>query len=259
MLLEHITPLILTFNEAPNLERCLERLRWARRVVVLDSGSTDETAALAANFPTVEFLVRTFDEHSAQWNHGLDAVATDWVLALDADYVLGLGFEKELAALPMAPEVHAYAACFRYLIGGTPLRASLYPPRHVLFRRGRCSYVQDGHTQLLQVEGRAGILATKIDHDDRKPLGRWLISQDKYAVLEAAKLLAPKGGAVLRLQDRIRRLMVIAPWLTLIYTLLVRRTLLDGWPGIYYALQRTLAELVLSLRLMEARLLKSPK
>lgn len=257
MLLERITPVILTWNEGPNLRRCLERLRWAHDVVVLDSGSTDTTAQIAAEFPNARLIVRAFDDHTSQWNAGLDAANTDWVLALDADYVLGGGFEEKLAAIPEDTDCDAFFASFRYVIAGKALRSCLYPPRAVLFHRNRCRYRPDGHTQLLHIPGKSGALRASIDHDDRKPLSRWFSSQDKYAQLEAAKLLS-LDPSQLHLQDRIRRTMVLGPLLVFVYTLLVRGTILDGWRGWYYTLQRTLAEMMLSLRLIEQRLEKRP-
>jgi hypothetical protein len=65
------------------------------------------------------------------------------VLSLDCDYVLCPGFEDELARLYEATPSDAFYASFRYLIFGKPLRACLYPPRAVLFRRDRCRYVPD--------------------------------------------------------------------------------------------------------------------
>lgn len=251
MKLDDITPLILTYNEAPNLARTLARLTWAREVVVLDSASTDATREIATAFPNVRFEVRTFDDHTTQWNHGLDLCHTEWVLALDADYVLGAGFEDELAGLNATAD--AYDAGFRYLVFGTALRASLYPPRAVLLAKSRCRYVQDGHTQLLHVPGMLGHLETKIGHDDRKPLTRWLSSQDKYALLEADKL-ATADPAKLRLQDKLRLTCWAAVPASLIYTLLVKGTLWDGWRGWYYALQRMLAEMLLALRLIERKM-----
>ncbi len=251
MMLTDITPLVLTWNEAPNLARTLARLTWAREVVVLDSGSTDATREIAAQFPNVRFEVRSFDDHTTQWNHGVDATSTSWVLALDADYVLGEGFEKELAALDGAAD--AYDAGFRYLIFGQALRGSLYPPRAVLFQKGRCRYVRDGHTQLLKVPGVLGHLTGKIDHDDRKPLTRWLASQDKYALLEAEKLSAA-DRSTLRMQDKLRLTCWAAVPASLIYTLLVKGTIWDGWRGWYYALQRVIAEMLLALRLIERKL-----
>ena len=249
--LDDITPLILTWNEAPNLERTLARLGWAREVVIVDSGSTDETRAIAARHPAARVLERAFDDHTRQWNFGLDAVTTPWVLALDADYVLGEGFEAEVAAREEA--VDAYEAAFRYCVFGRPLRGSLYPPRALLFRRECCRYVQDGHTQRLQVNGALGRLQTRVDHDDRKPLSRWLVAQDRYAVLEVDKLLVA-DPANLNLPDRLRRTGWAALPAVLVHTLLVKGVLLDGWRGGYYALQRLLAETLLALRLLERRL-----
>ena len=249
--LQDITPLVLTFNEAPNLERTLKRLQWATEIVVLDSGSTDATQQIATSFPNVRLETRAFDDHTTQWNHGVTLVATAWVLALDADYVLGTGFEEELSGLP--GDADAYDAAFRYLVFGKALRASLYPPRAVLFQKSRCTYVEDGHTQALHVPGMLGHLQTRIDHDDRKPLTRWLSSQDKYALLEAQKLSAT-DPTKLRLQDKLRLTMWMAIPASLIYTLLIKGTLWDGWRGWHYALQRLLAEMLLALRLIEKRL-----
>jgi len=248
-----ITPLILTCNEEPNLARCLARLGWAGEIVVVDSLSTDGTKALGTGHPNVRWHERPFDHHTAQWNFGLDQVRTEWVLSLDADYVLSDGFEAELAALAPAAGLAAYAVSFRYCINGRPLRGTLYPPRLALFRRSSCRYVQDGHTQLLRADGPTGALRTHILHDDRKPLSRWLTSQDRYAKLEAEKFTSTPTSA-LGLNDRIRKTIVLGPPVVLLYTLFVRGVILDGWAGWYYAFQRALAETLLSLRLIEAKL-----
>lgn len=251
--LSAITPLVLTYNEEANFARCLARLAWAREVVVVDSRSTDGTKATAGRHGNVRFLERPFDNHTAQWNFGVDQVVTDWVLALDADYILEAGFEQELAALQPAAEHAAFAASFRYCINGRPLRGTLYPPRLVLFRRAKCRYEQDGHTQLLRAGGSTAALRTRILHDDRKPLSHWVWSQDRYAKLEAEKLAAvPPAG--LSLNDRIRKTIVLGPPAVLFYTLFVRGVILDGWAGWYYAFQRALAETLLSLRLLETKL-----
>ncbi len=253
MTLKDITPLVLTYNEAPNIARCLERLRWAQSVVVVDSLSTDETQELVQGFVNVKLMERKFDNHTAQWNFGADVVQTPWVLSLDADYILTDEFISELGALSPDDDVDAFFVPFRYCIAGKPLRACLYPPRAALFRKARCRYVADGHTQLLQVPGKSLPMNSPIDHDDRKPLSRWLISQDKYAILEAEKLLSADASK-LRMQDKLRLKMILAPVITLLYTLLARRVILDGWRGWYYAFQRMVAEIFLSLRLLEKKL-----
>jgi len=250
-----ITPLVLTWNEEPNLARCLAGLAWADRIIVVDSGSSDVTLAICGEFPNVEVVVRPFDNHTAQWNHGLDLVGTAWVLSLDADYIVPDSFVRELADLPDAPDLAAYYARFRYLVHGRPLRGTLYPPRAILFDRERCRYVADGHTQLLHVDGESAHLMTRVDHDDRKPLSRWFDSQIKYARLEAEKLESDPHTA--GLPDRLRKMIWPAAPAAFFYTLFVKGVILDGWPGLFYALQRTFAELVLSLVILEKRVLRS--
>ena len=252
-MLMQITPVVLSFNEAQNIERTLSGLYWASRIVVLDSFSTDNTAAICSKYSQVDFIQRKFDNHPSQWNFGLAQAKTEWVLTLDADYFLPNAFVQELREWTPADGVNAYFACFRYCVHSRPLRASLYPPRPVLFRPDCCRYVSDGHTQKLEIEGSTGKLAQFIHHDDRKPLSQWMWAQDRYAALEVEKLLAQSREG-LAFQDRIRRMTVLAPPLVFFYTLFGKGLILDGRPGWFYAYQRTLVELLILLRLLEARL-----
>jgi len=249
----NITPLVLTYNEQPNLARCLARLAWAREVVLVDSFSTDQTIEIARRFPAVRVVQRKFDSFAAQCNFGLSLVDTEWVLSLDADYLLSSELSDELRALVPPEEVAGYSAEFCYCINGKSLRATLYPARTVLYRRQLASYTDDGHAHRVQVLGKVQPLRGRILHDDRKPLSRWLTSQDRYAKLEADKLTRTPASA-LGLNDRIRKTIILGPPVVLLYTLFVRGVILDGWAGWYYAFQRALAETLLSLRLIEAKL-----
>jgi glycosyltransferase involved in cell wall biosynthesis len=248
-----ITPVVLTFNEAPNLGRTLDALSWAQDVVVLDSGSTDETLNIARRFPNVRVVRRVFDDFASQFSAGAEACRTSWVLALDADHVLSPELVNELKTWQPTEGVSAYFGRFLYCVEGRPLRASLYPPRIVLFRQAQCRYLQDGHHQILVYPGVAGWLRGPLFHDDRKPLGRWLADQDRYARMEAEKLSSAAPQA-LSWPDRLRRHIVMAPPLVFLGTLLGKGLIFDGWRGWFYACQRTISELLLSLRLAQARL-----
>jgi len=254
-MLSEITPLILTLNEAPNIERLLASLAWAREVVVLDSFSTDATEAIARSYPNVTFVRRAFDTFAEQCNAGLDRIRSEWVLSLDADYLLTDELRDEIARLDGAADVSAYVARFRYCIGGRPLRGSLYPPRPILFRKSRARYVQDGHAHRLVVDGPTQLLHGHALHDDRKPLSRFLESQRHYARQEARKLIE-QSPEPLSLADRLRRAIWPAAPAAFFYTLVVKGCLFDGWPGWCYALQRTYAELLLSLELLDRRIMQ---
>lgn len=253
--LQQVTPVVLTFNEAPNIGRSLERLRCFDEVLVVDSGSTDETLEIVASFANTRVVTRPFDSFAGQWNFALreGGIQTEWALAMDADYILTDEFLAELSALAPSDNTVAYRLAFDYCIFGRKLSATLYPPIIALHRHKQVHYIQDGHCMRAQVVGTVGQLQSRVQHDDRKPLSRWLASQAKYADQEAALLLS-KPASELRIQDRLRRLMVITPWLVPLYCMTVGRGALDGWAGIYYALQRGVAEAVLALKLLEARL-----
>ena len=100
-MLDRITPLILTFNGVPNIARTLEQLRWARDIVVIDSFSDDETLEIVSRYPQARVLQRKFDSFAAQCNFGLreTGIESEWVLSLDADYVLTPELIEELASL----------------------------------------------------------------------------------------------------------------------------------------------------------------
>src|ERR1041384_386635 len=98
-----VTVLILTFNEAPNIGRALERLSWAKEILIIDSGSTDGTLISAqAAHPNVKVVTRPFDSFAGQCNFGLERITTEWVLSMDADYILSPEFISELARLDPA-------------------------------------------------------------------------------------------------------------------------------------------------------------
>lgn len=251
-MLDSITPLILTYNEAPNIARTLEQLRWAGDIVVVDSFSDDETLEIISQFPQVRVFQRTFDSFAGQCNFGLSetGIQTDWVLNLDADYELTPEIVSEIQRLNPNPDTVGYRAAFTYCVYGRRLRSGIYPPVTVLFRRVGSHFREDGHAHRVVLEGRVEDLRAPILHDDRKSLARWLEAQSRYTKLEAHKLLMSSAHD-LSWTDRVRRWRVVAPAAMLVYCLVLRGGVLDGWAGFYYAFQRALAELMLSLYLID--------
>jgi glycosyltransferase involved in cell wall biosynthesis len=253
--LQDITPLILTYNEGPNIGRTLDQLIWAREVVVVDSFSTDDTLDLVRQRPNTRIVQRRFDNFAAQWTFGLTdaAIRTPWVLALDADYVLGPGMLAELTGLRPDAGVSGYRVRFRYCIDGHPLRGTLYPAATVLFRRDAAHFEQDGHAYRLIVDaGTIETLSSRIFHDDRKSLARWLTSQARYAEEEVDKLRSTSWSK-LSWPDRVRKVPFLAAPLVAAHCLISKGCALDGRAGYTYAGQRAIAELIISLKLLDRR------
>src|SRR5215471_4709444 len=160
-MIDDITPLVITYNEAANIGRTLDRLTWARRIVVIDSGSTDKTLEIVRGYTGVEIIQRPFDDFATQCNFGLARVKTRWVLSLDADYHLSEALAAEISAL-REDDVAGYSAAFVYRMYGRPLHGSLYPPRVVLYRKDGAAYRNEGHAHRVVIAGRAATLRGKI-------------------------------------------------------------------------------------------------
>lgn len=251
--IDEVTPLLITYNEIENIGSTLAKLGWARSIVVIDSGSTDGTLDVLAKDPRIKVHHRLFDSFAEQCNFGLSLVAGEWVLSMDADYELSDELVAELGRLAPTDQQIGYRARFVYRIYGRPLRGTLYPPRTVLYRTRRGRYENEGHGHRVRLAGSVSTLNGVIYHDDRKPLGRWFMSQLTYAAHEAAHLLKAPAAELSRI-DRIRRMGWPAPFLVVFYVLFVKRALLDGRAGWFYAFQRLLAEVLLALELLDRRL-----
>lgn len=250
---DQITALILTFNEEDNIGRTLAALGWVPRILVVDSGSSDETLSIVAHFPQAKVITRAFDSFATQCNFGLSQVASPWVLSLDADYEVSESFAREITMLAPPKDVSGFRASFIYRVYGRELRSSLYPPRTVLYRKDRAKYRDVGHAHRVEIAGSIAPLRSRIYLDDRKPLSRWFASQQRYAQTEACYLLrAPHAD--LDWADRVRLLGWPAPILVFFYTLIVKRCALDGWAGWLYVLQRTVAEAMIAIKLTDRRL-----
>lgn len=252
-MLNKITPLIITYDEGPNIGRTLAKLTWAHRIVLVDSGSSDETLSIVRKHENVDIFHREFDDFARQCNFGLARVQSEWVLSLDADYELSDELIGEIRRLQPLDAVCGYRVQFTYRIYGKPLRGSLYPARTVLYRPTKGVYRNEGHGHRVFVDGPIRKLEGVIYHDDRKSLARWVSSQKRYAEKEA-NYLDNAGQNSLNRGDRIRRMAWPAPILIFFYTLVVKGCILDGWAGWYYALQRVLAEILIALEIVDRKL-----
>ena len=221
--------------------------------MIIDSGSTDLTLEIIGQHPQAVVIRRDFDSAAAQCNFGLTHIDSEWVLSLDADYVLSDGLISEIGSLRPTDNISGFLASFIYRIFGHSLRASVYPKRAVLYRKSSAIYVDEGHTQRVRIQGDLLVLEHPIYHDDRKPIARWFRSQARYGSLEAAHLLSRDVSTLSRI-DRVRLLIVPAPVLMFFYVLFIKRCLLDGWSGWYYTFQRVCAETMLSIELLDRRL-----
>jgi glycosyltransferase involved in cell wall biosynthesis len=251
-MLETITPVVLTCNEEPNIGRTLDALRWARTVVVLDSGSTDKTKEIVGGYENVQWFERAFDNHQAQWDYAIrqTGIDTEYVLALDADMEVSPAFRDELVETFLPGNFAGGEVPFIYSYYGRHLVGSLYPNQIRVFRVQDVVVTQVDHTQHFAVTGAVYKFRNRVIHDDRKPLERWVAAQLSYQVLNDEAI---GNGGSSRLKYSLRRTGLVPPMVGLLAYLRSGGPF-GGAASARYAYERMVCESLLAIRLMNRRL-----
>ena len=246
-----ISVLVLTFNEAENLPRCLASVSWADDVLVVDSFSTDETVTVARAHGA-RVVQRAFDDFAGQRNFGTEhgELRHGWVLHLDADEVVPPELRDELVDILATAGRPAYRVASKMMFQGRWLRhAGMYPAYQVRFgRRDRLRFKQVGHGQREDLPAdEVGTLRHALEHYSfSKGLEAWFAKHNRYSSDEAAEALRqeePLDWMGLVARDRTRRRRALKrlasqlpfrPTLRFLYMYVLRRGMLDGKAGLTY-------------------------
>jgi len=248
--LDQVTPVILTLNEEDNIGRTLLSLSWARRVVVVDSGSSDQTKRVANAFKNVEWHMRDFDSHALQWKFAIHqtGISSKYILALDADMQTTDQFVREVKARFLPSKLAAGSLRFQHWVLGQPMSRTLIPPQLRIFRRDLVSIEQRGHTQEFLVPPPLYRFDSAVIHDDQKTLERWVNSQVAYSRLEYERLA---GLTQWSLKDRLRRL-ALMPLAAAAVAYIFGGGPLRGSSSLCYALERLTYESLLAMRVLRS-------
>jgi glycosyltransferase involved in cell wall biosynthesis len=225
-----ISATIITYNEQDNLPRALGSLACCDEVVIVDSGSTDQTIELARR-AGARVVERPWPGYAQQKNFAARQAANDWILALDADETLSEDLQQELRALKQqGSRFDAYSCPRLAQYRGKWIRHSgWYPDRKVRFYdRRKARWVGDYVHESVRVEGSLGALQGNLLHYTCPTLSRHIASVNRYTTL-AAQEMAALGGTV-----SLARLLAAPPW-AFVRSYLLQRGFLDGREGFLIA------------------------
>lgn len=270
----NVSILILTHNEAANLPACLDALTWCDDILVIDSGSTDDTVEIARQ-RGARILTRPFDDFAGQRNFGLEVgnFRHDWVLHLDADEIVTDAFLAALRALPDTEALDAWRVPFKTIFFGKWLEhAGMWPTYQVrLGHAQRLRFIQVGHGQREDLPpDRVGEFPEALLHYSfSHGLRRWLDKHVRYAADEAAVIAdEPRQPGALKAMlfggdgtTRRRGAKALAAGLPLfarpparfLYVYFLRRGFIDGGPGFVYAVMLSVYEAMIALLVYESR------
>ncbi len=223
-----LSVVLITKNAAHQLPACFASVPFAAEVLVVDSGSTDDTVAVAQAHGA-RILHQDWLGFGPQKQFAVEQAAHDWVLCLDADERVSPALADAIRQVLSAPQHQAYrfARCNRFM--GRYLRhGEGYPDWSLrLFHRGHARWSPDAVHEYVIADAPVGQLTGDLLHDSAEDLSDYLTKQNRYTTLQAAQLAA-RGKPV-----GIGKL-VLSPLLRFIKMYLLRRGLLDGVPGLVH-------------------------
>jgi glycosyltransferase involved in cell wall biosynthesis len=225
--MNRLSVVIITRNEETNLPRCLESVRFADEIVVVDSQSTDRTVEIAGQFNARVFTIDWAGFGRAK-QYAVDQAGGDWVLSIDADEQLSPGLAVEIQEIVRSQ--HAQSAYemprLTNFLGRWIRHCGWYPDRVVrLFRRREGRFTDVTVHESIQVTGAIGRCQHDLYHYSYPTLEVYFEKFNRYTT-EGAKQAADRGERA-RLTD-----LTIRPFVAFIKHYISRAGFLDGIEGL---------------------------
>lgn len=222
---------IITLNEEANLARTLASLTFADEVIILDAGSTDRTAAIAAEHGA-HFFVEQWKGFGAQKNAALGKCTGEWVLSLDADEEVSPQLSASIRTTLDGKLAHAayFVARRNLFLGRWMKHGGYYPDRKLrLIRRNSAAFEERAVHETLRFTGSTGTLEGDLIHHAYPTLELYLEHMERYSTLAAMQYLKKNSTASF---PKFLNGVVLNPLATFFYNYILRLGLLDGREGL---------------------------
>ena len=196
-----LSVIIITKNEADNIRACLESVKWADEVIVVDSGSSDDTVNICKALGARVHVTSDWPGFGIQKNRALSYATGEWVLSLDADERVTPELRSEIESTVSDPHGHAGFRIPRLSsFCGRHMRHSGWYPDFVtrLFLRGAARFSDDLVHESVIVNGKVGELRQPLLHETFHDLEELLAKMNHYSTAGALMLSEKNKTATLK-------------------------------------------------------------
>jgi glycosyltransferase involved in cell wall biosynthesis len=221
---------VITKNEAGFIRTCLDSVRWADEIIIIDSGSTDGTVEICREY-TDKIMLTDWPGFGPQKNRALAMATGEWVLSLDADEYVGPELKQAILSAISAPEGHvAFNLPRRSSYCGRWMRHSGWWPDYVtrLFRRGSARFSDDLVHERIIVDGDIGRLREPLIHAAFENLENVLETMNRYSTI-GARMMDDRGKKATMASA------VLHGFWSFFHTYIVRAGFMDGREGFMLA------------------------
>lgn len=185
---QQISVCIITYNEEMNIRRCLESVKWADEIIVIDSKSTDGTVGICREY-TDKIILRDFPGHIEQKNFAIDQAADNWVFCIDADEEVTPELQNEIKAVIKGEDTQLsgfYVSRKTEYLGEWVTYGRWYPDYKLrLFDRRYGRWGGENPHDRVEVKGETGRLKGELLHRTYRDLSHHLDVINKYTTIAA--------------------------------------------------------------------------
>lgn len=199
-----LTAIILTYNEEKNIAACIESIKTiAKRIVIIDSGSSDNTVKIAKE-KGAEIFIHKWENYSKQYNWGIENtdIDTKWIFRIDADERLTRESAEEIERLCIqndSTNINGLVVRFSVTFLGKNLKhGGIYPFKKLLIYKKDKGYMENRNMDehIILKEGKSVELKTDSLHYDFKDLSAWIEKHNKYSSREVLDYLTSFNASV---------------------------------------------------------------
>ena len=243
-----LSVILITMNEAAFVKTCLESVAWADEIIVVDSGSADNTVDICREY-TSKILLTNWPGPGAQRNRAIEMATGDWVLALDADEWVTPELKAEMQAVIREPgnnvafempRLSSYCGRYIHHSGWWPDRITR------LFKRGRARFNAELIHDHMIVDGKVGRLSNHLMHEAFEDLEDVLGKVNRYST-DSARVMLSHGR-----KASISTAILHGLW-SFFHTYIIRAGFLDGREGFMLAVSNAEGTYYKYLKLMLMR------
>ena len=194
-----VSAVLITRNEERNIGRCLESLKWADEIVVVDGESTDRTCEIAMSYGAKVVEHKFEGDFGLERNIGNENATCDWILAMDADEVMPDKARAEIEnILRNGSEYDAYnVPRLQYFLGKPLMHGGRYHSIVNFFKKGKVRFEGKVH-HLVLVDGKTGEFPHPIEHYPFNTVSEFVQKHDRYTRYEAEEMFGKFKDAKLK-------------------------------------------------------------
>ena len=240
---ERISVIVIAGMEEHNIAECLESVRWADEIIVVNSEKKDRTVVIAKQF-TDRVFVRKWEGYASQKNFSLQQAKNEWVLSLDADERVSPELREEISSLDFSKADGFYIPRRNYFLGKV-IRSCGWSPDYQLrlFRKSKTNVTDRKVHEGFTIAGKKDYLKNELIHYTHDSITNTLKKIEEYSTLEAEEKV-----------NRIRMngpKMFFKPLWAFIQHFVMRRGFTDGAHGLMVSIIHAMTKTQVYMKIWE--------